>query len=231
MTMRTTGWTVLLGVSMLAAGSVNAAERGFYVGGFYGQVNSDLDQGEYEILAWALYRAFEFDPQTRTSVSFDTEDSGYGFFGGYRFSPYLAVEGGYMDLGEFTYREQTNGTDAVAGQPVTLQQRITTTLSGVGVSALGILPLTYRTELFLRGGVLFTSNELTAQFESSSDFAIGGELGSESDTDFLAGVGAAMTFAEIYSLRLEYQRIFDAGTEFTGEADADIISLGVAVTF
>ena len=36
---------------------------------------------------------------------------------------------------------------------------------------------------------------------------------------------------EIYDLRLEFQRIFDAGDETTGEADLDMISLGVTVVF
>ncbi len=231
MTMRKTAWAMLAGASMLAAVPAGAAERGFYVGGFYGQTRSDLDQSQYENLAWLLYRDLEFDPLTRISSSLDDKDSGYGFFGGFRFSPYLAVEGGYVDLGKFTFKDQTEGFDAFEAEDVMLEQRLTTKMSGLSVSVLGILPLTYRTELFARGGVIFTSNELTARVEASNGFGIGGELSSESDTDFLAGVGAAMSFAEIYSVRLEYQRIFDAGDEFTGEADTDIISLGVAVTF
>ena len=47
-----------------------------------------------------------------------------------------------------------------------------------------------------------------------------------------AGIGVSRTFFEIYNLRLEYQRFFEAGGPDTGgEGDLDTAVLGLAVTF
>ena len=56
---------------------------------------------------------------------------------------------------------------------------------------------------------------------------------SESSTDYLAGVGAGFSFAEVYTARLEYDRVFDAGAEDAGgEArNVDVITLGFTVAF
>ena len=42
---------------------------------------------------------------------------------------------------------------------------------------------------------------------------------------------AGFTFAEIYTVRIEYQRVFDAGDENTDEADLDMAIIGVTVAF
>jgi hypothetical protein len=54
---------------------------------------------------------------------------------------------------------------------------------------------------------------------------------SDNDVDFFAGIGTSFNFLEIYDLRLEYQRIVDAGDKNTDEADADVITLGITVVF
>ena len=47
----------------------------------------------------------------------------------------------------------------------------------------------------------------------------------------LAGAGVGFTFAEIYTLRGEYQRVFDAGDDTVGEGDQDLVTVGVTVKF
>ena len=54
---------------------------------------------------------------------------------------------------------------------------------------------------------------------------------SENSVDALVGIGTSLNFLEIYDFRLEYQRVFDAGDEATGEGDVDMISVGVTVVF
>ena len=84
-------------------------------------------------------------------------------------------------------------------------------------------------EAFARGGVLLSSGEL--RYRVSDGFASIGRSGSKSDVDLLAGAGLGFTFAEIYTLRAEYQRIFDAGDSATGEANVDLYALGITVVF
>lgn len=218
--------------SLLTSLPVGAVERGFYVGGYYGQTKSDLESGPYEEEAWNIYPAAGYQALQRVSSSFDTKDSGYGFFGGYRLFRHLAIEGGYSEFGEFTFRDESNGIDLLSDdEAVALSQRLTTSMTGITLSALGIWPLSYRAELFVRGGIVFTSSELDTRVVSSNGFDAGTQWASESDTDFLVGAGGGFTFAEIYTLRLEYQRILDAGDETTGEADLDSVNLGFTVSF
>lgn len=208
--------------------AASAAEQGFYVGASYGQVKSDADRASYDALAAGEYEAFGFTP-AQSSAAFDTEDSGYGFFGGYRLFANLAFEGGYMDFGAVSYRDESVGTSVISG-PGTWNQNLETNISGIVISVLGMLPLSYRSDLYARGGVMFATNEVTRFI--TNGIASQKDGVSESGTHLLVGIGGGFTFAEIYTARLEYQRIFDAGVDdLTGEADIDVISLAVTVTF
>lgn len=215
-------------VSSLSWHAASAAEQGFYVGASYGQARSAADKGSYDGLAAFVYDAYGFAP-AQSNASFDKEDYGYGFVGGYRMLANLAFEGGYLDLGEIAYRDTSSGTDLVTGDAGTWSQKLGSATSGLTLSVLGILPLSYRSEIYARAGVMFATNELSIFITDgvgSDDPRI-----SESSTELLAGIGAGFTFAEIYTARLEYQRVFDAGTDAAGEADIDLISIGVTVTF
>jgi len=174
------------------------------------------------------------DPSTRTAT-FDNEDTSYGFVVGWRMSEHFAFEGGYMDLGDVKYREHAAGvflaSDPANNEAGTLQQNIDSSTSGIQLSALAILPLSYRWELYARGGALISNS--TASVYVLDDLGNNGKLRStQSGFDLLAGVGISFSLAEIYNLRLEYQRVFDAGDKETlGEADVDLATLNVTVSF
>ena len=237
----------MVAVTMVAGGLLStqfasAAERGFYVGALFGKTEKAAEQGPYDALATRNYVSFGFEAQQST-VSFETKDTAYGFFGGYRIFDHLAIEGGYMDLDEVAYRNESTGIDH-AGDVVNdlgitdhsndvignWNQQIRTSSKGLTVSALGILPLTYRSELFVRGGVMLSSSELKEHLSNGTDSASNNPQ-QQTATDFLAGVGAGFTFAEIYTVRVEYQRIFDAGDKATDERDVDLVGVSVIVQF
>ncbi|HEY5808122.1 MAG TPA: outer membrane beta-barrel protein, partial [Povalibacter sp.] len=201
--------------------------RGFYVGAYYSQNKKDADVAPFADFVTFVYDYFSFIP-TQSTTSFDTKDSGYGFFGGYRLFNNLAFEGGYVDQGSVVYRDQSTGIDNEIGQS-TWTQKVSSESKSMSVSALGILPLSYRSEVFVRGGIMFTNSILDLHISNGTDSA--SDETHESDTDFLAGIGAGFTFAEIYTVRIEYQRVFDAGDENTDEADLDMAIIGVTVAF
>lgn len=220
-----------LGVSLTASGPAGAAQFGLYVGGFYGEASKDIEQQPFDDFAAFIADEFLFTPSESTAT-FKDDDSSYGFVVGYRLTPYVALEGGYMELGKVRYRSSANGAygDGEGGsEPGFLGQSFTTSTGGIAVSALGILPLSYRWEVYARGGVLFSSND----FDIFLTDGIGrlAQRQSKSSTDLLGGVGLSFSFAEIYQVRLEYQRVFDAGHDETGEADVDLMSIGVVVSF
>jgi hypothetical protein len=212
--------------SLALTGSARAAQFGLYVGGFYGDVSKEVTQQPFDDFAAFIASELEFIP-LQTSTTFEDKDSGYGFLVGYRLTPYLAVEGNYMDLGKVVYRNSSTGT--FEGEPVALQTNFTADTSGLGISVLGILPLSFRWEVYGRGGVLIATNDLDIFLSDGVGRA--SDSTSESSTDLFGGVGLSFSFAEIYQARVEFQRVFDAGDEVTGEGDVDLISLGITVTF
>lgn len=227
-----------LNIAVLLAACVSwipshAAELGFYVAGSYGNSSKDIEKGAFDNFAAAVYDDFQYTP-TSSTTSFDSDGHGYSFAAGYRLYSWLAVEGGYIDLGRQPYRarnegfyEPLNPGDLPEFSPFVLSASPKT--GGFALSALGIVPLSYRWEAFGRVGVMFSSNELTLYLSDSTGALK--QKTSDSSTDLLAGAGVSFAFAEIYGLRAEYLRVFDAGDNTVGEADTDLITLGITVKF
>lgn len=206
--------------------SAQAAQIGFYIGGAYGQTEKDTVVTDFDAFAAQIYDNFGFTVVSGTS-SMDDSFNGYGFYGGYRFTPHFGVEGGYFNLGSFKYRSRVNGT--IGGLPSAAAFNYDGETSGITVAAIGVLPLSYRWEVYGRAGALFASNTASVYYAdiqgpARTEF-------SENSVDLLAGVGTSFNFLEIYDLRLEYQRVFDAGDEAIGEGDADTVTIGISVMF
>lgn len=229
----------------LAAGTIalgapafsSAAELGFYVGGQYGQTSKDdsVAAGVLDGVIVSLYDDLGYTPATRDS-RLETDDQTWGFFGGYRLFQHLAFEAGYLSLSKDVLREYSTGTFLNSGvnPPVNEPEAWSTSMgvrsTGFTLSALGVLPITYNWELFARGGIFLGSNTLSLYAINQDGFG-GADQVTESSADFLAGVGVGYTLAEVYQLRAEFQRIFDAGAKEYGETDVDLISIGVTVSF
>lgn len=219
--------SLVAAIATIASGpSAEAAQVGFYIGGAYGQTEKDIAIADFDSFAAIVYNNFGFTPASGTS-SMDDSFNGYGFYGGYRFNTHLAVEGGYFNLGSFKYRSRVMGS--IGGVPSTGALNYDGETSGITVAALGVWPMSYRWEIYGRAGALFASNTASVYYAdvqgpARTEF-------SENSVDLLAGIGTSFTFLEIYDLRLEYQRVFDAGDEAIGEGDADTISIGISVVF
>lgn len=223
---------ILVLASGIAAGSAQAAELGIYAGVSYAMAKKDSTRSVYENEARAIDDFVGFEPQSST-VSFDSEDSAYGFVVGWRMSEHFALEGGYLDLGEVSYREHNTGVfvDVDPPEAGTLQHNIDSSTSGIQISGLAILPLSYRWELYARGGVLI-ANSVENVFILDDLGSTGRSRPTKSGFDLLAGAGISFSLAEIYSVRLEYQRVFDAGEDATlDEADVDMAALNITVSF
>ncbi|HEY7641058.1 MAG TPA: outer membrane beta-barrel protein [Steroidobacteraceae bacterium] len=219
-----------------AVAPVRAAELGVYAGASFAMAKKDATRSAFENEALIVDQLVLFEPQS-TTASFDSEDTSYGFVVGWRMSEHLAFEGGYMDLGDVSYREHSEGQFLSGTDPPgppragTLQQNIDSGTSGIQLSALGILPLSYRWEVFGRAGVLI-SNSVESIFIANDLGNTAKSRGTQSGFDLLAGAGISFSIAEIYNLRLEYVRVFDAGDDQTlDEADVDMAMLNVTVSF
>jgi opacity protein-like surface antigen len=213
----------------VGVGTARAAQLGIYAGVSYAMAEKDSTRSEFEAEALLVYNAFGFTPQT-TTASLDAKDSAYGFVVGWRLTEHIALEGGYMDLGDVAYRDRSTGLFNNMPPPENWAQNIETSTSGIALSALAILPLSYRWEVYARGGVLIANSEESVFITDG----IGSEKlrATKSGFDLFAGAGASFSLVEIYNIRLEYGRVFDAGDdEVLDEADVDMAILNVTVSF
>jgi OOP family OmpA-OmpF porin len=114
-------------------------------------------------------------------------DFAYKLFGGWRPMPFVALEGGYRDLGKISDK---------AGDIV-----VEADMSGWDVEAMGVLPLG-TAHVFVKAGYFFWKSEASAGSNAASD----------DGTDFMWGMGADLSFLLI-ALRAEWERleVGDAG--------------------
>jgi hypothetical protein len=99
------------------------------------------------------------------------------------------------------------------------------------LSAIGILPLGEKFELFGRLGYLFTSAErsLTSKVDGQSG-SFGAAKGDSQNPVY--GVGFAWHINQVYSIRGEYQQLDQLGQENrTGAEDVSVIGIGLVVRF
>ena len=180
-----------LAVALAVAGPVSA-KNGFYLGASLGQASLKIDDLELEL------EAFDYKDDTTS----------YKIIAGYRFMGFLAVEGSFVDFGNF--KDGTQGE----GEPVSLE----TKLKGFDAFAMGMLPLGIA-DLFVKVGVVSWDADITRAIGEITSF------GSDSGTDMVYGLGAQVRFKGL-AVRgeVEYFDIAEADSVY-------LISLGATFTF
>jgi len=160
------------------------ADLGFYAGASVGQSKSDCGGGG----------------------SCDDKDTAYRIFGGYKFHPNIAVEGGYSPLGE------TSGGN------------VTAEANAWDLVGLGIFPLGNNFSIF--GKLGFYNAEIKLS---------GAASGKKTTTDLTYGIGGQYDFNRNLGLRLELQRYSGVkAPDFGGtskDTDIDVVSVGALWRF
>jgi opacity protein-like surface antigen len=162
-------WIVTLALLTTAAGVAYADEvKGLYVGAGVGQFNVEIqDVG-------------------LSGEDFDSDDTAFRVFGGWRMNPNFAFELAYIDFGAPS--EDVSGVD-------------------VDIEVTGFAPYLVLTapvgvlELYTKLGYLFYDAELSA--------SAGGLSASEdtSDEEFVYALGLGLVFFDRLNVRLEYEGI------------------------
>jgi hypothetical protein len=179
--------------------------------------------------ALSIYDAFGLTPVDTGHSTFDSDANGFGFVVGYRFLRYLAAEIEYLDLGTRRYR--ASDVIALDTDVFAIATRVKTRTGGLAASALGILPLSEHWEIYGRAGLVLTTDRIDI---SLTDDTGGGIAASDegSGAALMAGGGISLGFANMYSIRVEFRRVFDAGDKnIGGKGDVDLLSAGVLVQF
>jgi opacity protein-like surface antigen len=229
---------LLVAIAIAFAGLADAAPKkkrtrnqnriGPYGMGFIGHSSWTSDQsGNEQDLADTLIGTQNPFQNLRTSTS-DT-DIGYNATFGYRFNRFFAAELGLAQFGSVESKAQADMDFGDGFEPVEL--KLAFSAGGPLMSVVGFIPLSDKFELFGRVGYLFTSSEreLTSKVSGQS----GGFGSAKGDSqDLVLGVGAAWNISQVYSVRLEYQKLDELGQENrSGLEDLNVIGLGVSVRF
>lgn len=144
--------TTTYSAASMAAESDVKNDSGLYVGGNYGYLKVDGDD--------------DFD---------DDNDVWQGLVG-YKFNPYIAVEGSYIDFGKYG--------SSVAGAET----------DGYTAALKLMLPLGERVELYAKGGQLWYD----------TDYHVAGIDGGDDDTGVFAGAGVGFKITENFLINAEY---------------------------
>jgi OOP family OmpA-OmpF porin len=178
-------------LSMSIATAVHAesdGNRGLMIGAglYYGLVDDKIDSD------------FDF-----SDVKIDDSSAAYNFMAGYRLNNWLAVDGGYWNLGDYT-------SDRL---PVT-GDKVKTEVSAWTLGGIASVPL-WILDVYGRAGV--------AWWETNT------KNGEDDDaTDWYYGLGAALNLGGSIDLYAEWVR-FDLGSDVN--TDIDLLGIGVRWTF
>ncbi|MCC7198615.1 MAG: outer membrane beta-barrel protein [Gammaproteobacteria bacterium] len=200
---------LLVSGMLLAASSASAADSGAFMGVGVGQVNIEIDD-----LAGSGYQ-------------FDENDTGYKLFAGYKFMPWLSVEGAYVDGGNPGISATEGGVSA----------KLNVEVQSLVASVIFTLPVGDNFELFIKPGIAYWDAKTTASYSDS----FGSDRASDSDdgTAFFIGGGAAFKFSENFGMRIEYE-YFEVAPEYddyynefvdTYDASAGFLSASFVYSF
>ena len=200
--------TSIVAVSLLAMNSAGADDMvGFYAGFGAGATRVDDFCDDVRDLASAV--AIGFGGAVGTSC--DDEDTGWKVFGGARLSPNLALELGYVDLGEADVDFRVEDTFGNANVEV----------DAFVYSLLLIYPVSESFSIFGKVGGFYWDAEAEATV-----VGFGSADADENGTDLMFGVGGAFNITKNISVRAEWERYNDIE-----DYDVDMLSGSVVYMF
>lgn len=129
---------MLAGVALSLAATPSLVAAGAWVGVHLGEAEVDVS-------------IRDFNDGSLSAPKDSTRDTSLRLGGGYDFNRYVGIEAGYMDGGDIALSAISDGTGAVwtAGNV-----RISTTMTGLFLGLNGYLPVSERTRLTARAGLL-----------------------------------------------------------------------------
>ena len=215
--------TALFASLALAAGTATAAEDGFYVGAGVGYGSMSIDSQKIDRI---LDSALTPTGYAVTDSNVDDGASPWSALVGYRFMKYVAVELGYIDLGNADYTGIVSDGLDTAGR-VKAQWEA----SGWPVSVLGIWPINNEWEVFGRVGLFMGDVKLKAKaVDGLGDMLVRGNASNNSN-EFIGGAGVNFNFLEKWTARAEWQAMPSLGNDDTGSGDWNNIQASILYRF
>ena len=199
-------------LAVIGSPMIQAQDPGWYLGANLGQSRARIDDP-------GIGKALLGSGYTPTGIDDRTKSTGGKLFGGYRFSPYFALEGGYFNLGHFGYTAALLPAGTLDG---------TLKYQGLNLDAVGFLPLGGNFSLFARAGV--TYGQAKDAFTGTGSVVLLNPDPRQSAFGGKAGGGLQYDVNRHIALRAEVER-YRMQDAIGNRGDLDLASLGVLVRF
>jgi hypothetical protein len=200
---RIPGTALLLVAALLATSGARAQAtdpqppwRGLYVGGggAYSTVSVEVYDCDDDCYWWGDYSAYDQGDG----------DIGWSVHAGLRVHEFVALEVNYLETGSIRWEQDLVYMPEFNDY---YNNRVDFSAQVTEVSALGILPLAEIVELYLRLGVGFWDGQSQQRLDQSFGDEVVTRSVDENGTGLLFGVGAGVTLAKAFHLRLELQSV------------------------
>jgi len=216
--------TVAAAVVLAAAVHGQAVERIAMPGPYLG-VNVGYAIGKVS-LATTEHEVCQGDPLcTVIDASSDQNSFGVKAFGGYLFNEYFAVEGGYFYLGEYSFKDVTNGGETYKG---------TLTSQGVNVDAVAHLPILDTLSVFGRIGVMYAGMDKDYSYGPGTLIVNGVPKDmhlTKWDVGYKFGAGVQYDFTPAVGIRGEWEAYHPEEPGSNSGFDVNLYSIGVVYRF
>jgi OOP family OmpA-OmpF porin len=160
-----------------------------------------------------------------TGSSADRAGTAWKLFGGYTFSPNLALEAAYVDLGRVDLNSTVTAVkgSAIGATPINGHFKVN---RGSYLDAIGSWPVNDSVTVFGKLGAYSLRTELNASGNGLSTSS------NTRSTDLTFGAGLTVSLGKGLGLRGEWERFRKVGDDhLTGQTDVDLFTLGLVFSF
>lgn len=209
---RTSARLSLVTLAVIASCAALADDSAWYIGGNVGPSKAVIDNER-------ITNTLMGQGASSVSIVDDNRDRGFKIYGGYQVNKYFALEGGYFDLGRFSF----DATTVPAG---TLNGSIK--LRGVNLDLVGTVPITERFSAFGRIGANYA--QARDSFSSTGAVHVLNPNPTKRDTNLKVGLGVQYAFTDSLAMRAEVER-YRINDAVGNKGDVDLVSVGLVYKF
>lgn len=209
---RTSARLSLVTLAVIASCAALADDSAWYIGGNVGPSKAVIDNER-------ITNTLMGQGASSVSINDDDRDRGFKIYGGYQVNKYFALEGGYFDLGRFSF----DATTVPAG---TLNGSIK--LRGVNLDLVGTVPITERFSAFGRIGANYA--QARDSFTGTGAVHVLNPNPTKRDTNLKVGLGVQYAFTDAVAMRAEVER-YRINDAVGNKGDVDLVSVGLVYKF